>query len=258
VLSLIDSYLKAGILEGGVTSPRVEGTPQGGPLSPLLSNILLDELDKELERRGHKFCRYADDANIYVATRTSGERVMASISHYLSERLRLTVNPSKSAVDRPWERTFLSYSMTRHRKPRLTVAKKAVDRLKANLKTIFRRGKGRNIRTTVEEATPKLRGWLNYFRYSEVKGIFDELDGWLRRKLRRILWKQWKRPKTRAKKLMRRGLSEATAWASATNGRGPWWNAGAAHMNKAIPKSYFDKLGLVSLMGQYHRLQHTS
>lgn len=258
VLSLIDSYLKAGILEGGLVSPRVEGTPQGGPLSPLLSNILLDELDKELERRGHTFCRYADDANIYVATRRSGERVMASITNYLSERLKLTVNQSKSAVDRPWKRTFLSYSMTRHRKPRLTVAKKAIDRFRANLKAIFRRGRGKNIQTTVEETTPKLRGWLNYFRYAEVKGIFEELDGWLRRKLRRILWKQWKRPYTRAKNLMRRGISEATAWKSATNGRGPWWNAGAAHMHKAVPKSYFDKLGLVSLMGQYHRLQHAS
>jgi RNA-directed DNA polymerase len=258
VLSLMDSYLKAGILEGGLITARVEGTPQGGPLSPLLSNILLDELDKELEKRGHAFCRYADDANIYVATRKSGERVMASITGYLSERLKLTVNQNKSAVDRPWKRTFLSYSMTWHRKPRLTVAKKAVARLKANLKATFRRGKGRNIQTTVEEITPKLRGWINYFRYSEVKGIFEELDGWLRRKLRRILWKQWKRPKTRAKKLMRRGLSEATACRSAANGRGPWWNAGAAHMNKAVPKSYFDKLGLVSLMSQYHRLQHTS
>ena len=258
VLSLIDSYLKAGILEGGVTSPRVEGTPQGGPLSPLLSNILLDELDKELEKRGHKFCRYADDANIYVATRTSGERVMASITGYLSERLKLTVNQSKSAVDRPWKRTFLSYSMTWHHKPRLSVGRKAVDRFKANLRTLLRRGRGKNIQTTVKEATPKVRGWINYFRYVEVKGIFEELDGWLRRKLRRILWKQWKRPYTRAKNLMRRGLSEATAWKSATNGRGSWWNAGAAHMHKAVPKSYFDKLGLVSLMSQYHRLQHTS
>ena len=258
VLSLIDSYLKAGILEGGVTSPRVEGTPQGGPLSPLLSNILLDELDKELERRGHTFCRYADDANIYVATRRSGERVMASLTNYLSERLRLTVNQSKSAVDRPWKRPFLSYGMTWHRAPRLTVAKKAVDRLKANLKAIFRRGKGKRLQTTIEETTPKVRGWLNYFRYAEVKSIFDELDGWLRRKLRRILWKQWKRPSTRARNLMRRGLSEATAWKSATNGRGPWWNAGAAHMHKAFPKSYFDQLGLVSLMDQYHRLQRAS
>ena len=255
VLSLIDSYLKAGILEGGLTSPRVEGTPQGGPLSPLLSNILLDELDKELEKRGHKFCRYADDANIYVATKASAERVMGSISHYLSERLKLTVNLTKSAVDRPWKRTFLSYSMTRHRRPRLTVARKAVDRLKANLKAVFRRGKGKNIRTTVEEATPKLRGWVNYFRYAEVKGIFEELDGWVRRKLRCILWKQWKRPKTRAKNLMQKGMSEATAWKSATNGHGPWWNAGAAHMHIAVPKSFFDKLGLVSFMDQFHRLQ---
>ena len=258
VLCLIDSYLKAGILEGGVATARVEGTPQGGPLSPLLSNILLDELDKELEGRGHRFCRYADDANVYVATRTSGERVMASITGYLSERLKLTVNQTKSAVDRPWKRTFLSYRMTWHRKPRLTVAKKAVDRLKANLKTIFRRGRGKSIQATIEETTPKLRGWIAYFRYAEVKGIFEELDGWLRRKLRRILWKQWKRPYTRAKNLMRRGLSEATAWRSATNGHGPWWNAGAAHMNKAVPKSYFDKLGLVSLMNQYQRLQRAS
>ncbi|MDD3295570.1 MAG: group II intron maturase-specific domain-containing protein [Geobacteraceae bacterium] len=224
----------------------------------MLSNILLDELDKELERRGHKFCRYADDVNIYVATRTSGERVMASITGYLSERLKLTVNQTKSAVDRPWKRTFLSYSMSWHRKPRLTVAKKAIGRLKAGLKDTFRRGKGKNIRTTIEEATPKLRGWINYFRHAEVKGIFEELDGWLRRKLRRILWKQWKRTYTRAKNLMRLGLSEVTAWKSATNGRGPWWNAGAAHMHKALPKSYFDKLGLVSLMDRFHRLQHTS
>jgi len=258
VLFLINSYLKAGILEGGLATARTEGTPQGGPISPLLSNILLDELDKELETRGHSFCRYADDCNIYVATRTSGERVMASITSYLSERLKLTVNQSKSAVDRPWKRSFLSYSMTWHHKPRLTVTKKAVARLKANLKMIFRRGRGKKIQTTVEELTPKLRGWITYFRHSEVKGIFDELDGWLRRKLRRILWKQWKRPYTRAKNLMRRGLSESTAWRSATNGRGPWWNAGASHMNKAVPKSYFDKLGLVSFIDQHHRLQHTS
>jgi RNA-directed DNA polymerase len=258
VLSVIDRYLKAGMLEGGLTTIRTEGTPQGGPLSPLLSNILLDELDKELERRGHKFCRYADDANIYVATRISGERVMASTTNYLSERLKLTVNRAKSAVDRPWKRTFLSYSMTWHRRPRLTVAKKAVHRLKANLKAVFRRGRGKNIQSTIEEASPKIRGWINYFRYSEIKGIFDELDGWLRRKLRCILWRQWKRPKTREKNLVQRGLSKATAWKSAANGRGPWWNAGAAHMNKAFPKSYFDKKGLVSLMDQFHRLQSTS
>jgi RNA-directed DNA polymerase len=152
----------------------------------------------------------------------------------------------------------MSYSMTWHRKPRLRVAEKAVKRLKVGLKATFRRGRGRNIRTTIGETIPKLRGWINYFRLAEVKGIFEELDGWFRRKLRCILWRQWKRTYTRAKNLMRLGLSEATAWKSATNGRGPWWNAGAAHMHKALPKSYFDKLGLVSLMDQYLRLQHTS
>ncbi len=136
--------------------------------------------------------------------------------------------------------------------------RKALTKLKGHLKAIFRRGKGKRLPTTIEEMTAKLRGWLNYFRHAEVKGIFDELDGWLRRKLRRILWKQWKRPYTRAKNLMRRGLSEGTAWKSATNGRGPWWNAGAAHMHKAFPKSYFDQLGRVSLVDQIHRLQRTS
>jgi group II intron reverse transcriptase/maturase len=258
VLSLIDRYLKAGLFEGGVVTARVEGTPQGGPLSPLLSNILLDELDKELEARGHTFCRYADDCNVYVATKASGERVMTSLTCYLSERLKLTVNQAKSAVDRPWNRSFLGYSMTFHRRPRLKVADKSVQRLKAAMRETCRRGRGRNIRTVIAEITPKLSGWITYFRHAEVKGLFDELDGWLRRKLRCILWRQWKRPISRAKTLMRLGMPEPTAWKSATNGRGPWWNSGAAHMQKALRKTYFDNLGLVSIMNQHHRLQHTS
>ena len=258
VLSLIDRYLKAGMFEGGVVSARREGTPQGGPLSPLLSNILLDELDKELEARGHAFCRYADDCNIYVASRVSGERVMASLSRYLSARLKLTVNRSKSAVDRPWNRTFLGYTMTFHKKPRLKVADKAVERFKSTIREACRRGRGRSIRSIVEELTPKLLGWVSYFCLAEVKGLFGELDGWLRRKLRCILWRQWKRSHTRAKNLMRLGLSKATAWESATNGRGPWWSSGAAHMHKAIRKVYFDSLGLVSLMDRHRQLQHTS
>ena len=258
VLSLIDKYLKAGMCEAGTVTARKEGTPQGGPLSPLLSNILLDELDKELETRGHAFCRYADDCNIYTASRRSGERVMASITKFLSKRLKLTVNQSKSKVDRPWNRSFLGYSMTFHRTPRLKAARKSVERLKAAIRQICRRGRGRNIRRVIEELTPKLRGWINYFRHAEVKGIFEELDGWIRRKLRCILWRQWKRAYTRAKNLMRLGLKEEVAWKSATNGRGPWWNAGAGHMNKTLRKSHFDSLGLVSIMDQYHRLQHVS
>lgn len=258
VLALIRRYLTAGVLTGGIVSPRTEGTPQGGPLSPLLSNILLDDLDKELERRGHAFCRYADDCNIYLFSRRSAERVMTSLTRYLEQHLKLKVNHSKSAVGRPWQRTFLGYSMTFHQKPRLKAAATSVKRLKANLKVLFRQGRGRSLAKTIEDSTPKLRGWIVYFRHVEVKGIFEELDGWIRRKLRCIIWRQWKRTFTRARNLMRRGLSEQRAWSSARNGRGPWWNSGASHMNDAFRKSFFGKMGLISLIDQLHRLQCTS
>ena len=255
VLRLIRSYLQAGIMEEGLVSQRTQGTPQGGPLSPLLSNILLDDLDKELEKRGHAFCRYADDCNIYVRSRQAGERVLASLTRFLHERLKLRVNPDKSAVDRPWNRKFLGYSMTFHHQPRLKVAPKSVERFKAKLKMLFRYGRGRNLQRFIQELAPILRGWVNYFRLSEVKGLFEELDQWIRRKLRGLLWRRWKRVKTRAKNLMKRGLDEERAWKSATNGHGPWWNAGASHMNEAFPKRYFDTMGLVTLLAQLRKLQ---
>jgi RNA-directed DNA polymerase len=259
VLRLIRRYLQAGMMSEGLATARREGTPQGGPLSPLLSNILLDELDKELERRSHKFCRYADDCNIYVQSKSAGERVMKSITTFLEQRLRLKVNAEKSAVARPWERKFLGYSLTLHRLARLKVAPSSVQRLKGKLREIFRRGRGRNLGKLIEsDLTPLLRGWLNYFRLAEVKGIFDELDSWIRRKLRCLIWRQWKRTVTRAKGLMRRGLDEVRAWKSASNGRGPWWNAGASHLNAAFPKSYFDRCGLLSLLDQLRRLQLAS
>jgi RNA-directed DNA polymerase len=259
VLRLIRRYLQAGMMSNGLTTVRREGTPQGGPLSPLLSNILLDELDKELERRGHKFCRYADDSNIYVQSRSAGERVMKSITRFLEQRLRLKVNAEKSAVARPWERKFLGYSLTWHREARLKVAASSVSRVKEKLREIFRRGRGRNVGRLIEaELTPLLRGWMNYFRLAEVKGIFDELESWIRRKLRCLIWRQGKRPYARAKYLMRRGLAKAQALKSAMNGRGPWWNAGAAHMHAAFPKSYFDRCGLLSLLEQRRRLQLAS
>jgi len=258
VLLLIRRYLQAGLFEGGLISPRSEGTPQGGPLSPLLSNILLDELDKELERREHSFCRYADDANVYVRTKRSAERVMASLTTFLETRLKLTVNQEKSAVDRPWNRQFLGYGMTRHRTPKLKVGGKAVERIKAKVREISRKGRGRNIKKVIEELTPIVRGWFNYFRLSEVKKPFEELDGWIRRKLRCIMWRQWKRPLTRARKLMQRGLSEERARKSAGNGRGPWWNSGASHMNQAFDTSYFTKLGLLSLLTQFHRFKRST
>jgi RNA-directed DNA polymerase len=221
----------------------------------LLSNILLDELDKELERRGHKFCRYADDCNIYVRSKAAGERVMKSVTEFLTKRLRLKVNAEKSAVARPWERKFLGYSMTWHKQPRLKVAPESIRRLKAKVRTIFREGRGRSLSKVIEDLNRLLRGWMQYFRLAEVKGVFEDLDGWLRRKLRCLLWRQWKRNFTRAKNLMKRGLEKLRAWKSATNGRGAWWNAGASHMNEAFPKSYFDRLGLISLLDQLRKLQ---
>ena len=258
VLLLIRRYLRAGAMRGGVISARKDGTPQGGPLSPLLSNILLDDLDKELESRGHAFCRYADDCNVYVRSKAAGERVMASLERFLEKKLRLKVNRNKSAVARPWERKFLGYSMTMHMAPRLKVAPESVRRLKKSLKLLFRRGRGMRVGRLIEELTPKLRGWIAYFKLSEVKGIFEELDGWIRRRLRCVIWRQWKRPYTRARNLMRRGLTEKKAWITATNGRGPWWNAGASAMNDAFRARYFTDLGLVSLQQELRRLNRST
>jgi len=258
VLCLIRRYLQAGVLADGVVSQRTSGTPQGGPLSPLLSNILLDDLDKELERRGHIFCRYADDCNIYVRSRRAGQRVLASVTQFLARRLKLKVNESKSAVDRPWKRKFLGYSMTFHKQARLKVAPASVRRFKAKLKELLRAGRGRNLVKFIAELTPVLRGWVNYFRLAEVRGVFEEVDGWIRRRLRCILWRQWKRTFTRARNLMRRGLDKNRALKSAMNGRGPWWNSGASHMHVCYPKSYFDELGLVSLLNQLQGLQRTT
>jgi RNA-directed DNA polymerase len=248
ILRLIRRYLQAGMMAGGMVSPRSEGTPQGGPLSPLLSNVLLDELDKELEQRGHRFVRYADDCNIYVRSRRAGERVLDSTERFLKKRLRLTVNRDKSAVDRPWKRKFLGYTFTMHFQPKFKVALESVKRFKGRLREMFRRGRGRSLRRVIGELRPVLIGWVSYYRKSEVRNVFEQLDQWIRRKLRVILWRQWKRNWTRAKELIRRGLSPEQAWTSATNGRGPWWNAGASHMNRAVPTRYLSQLGLVSLI----------
>jgi RNA-directed DNA polymerase len=255
VLRLIRRYLEAGMMAEGIVSPRTEGTPQGGPLSPLLSNILLTDLDRELERRGHAFCRYADDCNIYVRTQQAGERVMASITRFLADKLKLTVNMTKSAVARPWERKFLGYSMTWHKAPRLRIAPASYQRLEQRVREVLNGARGRSLRAAIEELNPLLRGWMAYFRLTQTKKALEEFDGWLRHKLRCILWRQWKRPYTRAVNLMKAGLGEERAFRSAFNQRGPWWNSGASHMNQAFPKSFFDRLGLVSLLDTLHRLQ---
>jgi RNA-directed DNA polymerase len=258
ILRLIRRYLQAGLLEGGLVSQRVEGTPQGGPLSPLLSNVLLDELDRELERRGHRFVRYADDCNVYVQSKRAGERVMASLEVFLSKHLRLTVNRAKSAVDRPWKRKFLGYTVTAHREAKLRIAPESVRRFKEKLRPPLRRGRGRSVGTTIEDIAPVIVGWVNYFRLADVRQSFEDLDKWLRHKLRCLVWRQWKRPRTRAKELIKRGLDPDRARVSAYNGRGPWWNASASHMHAAVPTRWLTQLGLPSLLDLHRRLQRTA
>jgi RNA-directed DNA polymerase len=255
VLRLIRRYLEAGMMADGIVSQRTEGTPQGGPLSPLLSNVLLTELDRELERRGHAFCRYADDCNIYVRSQQAGERVMASITRFLADTLKLTVNAAKSAVARPWTRKFLGYSLTWHKAPKLKIAPTSLKRLDDKIREVLKGARGRSLTTVITKLNPILRGWMAYFKLTETKQALEALDGWIRRKLRCILWRQWKRAYTRAKNLMKAGLKEERAWRSACNQRGPWWNSGASHMNQAFPKSFFDRLGLVSLLDTMRRLQ---
>ena len=258
VLRLIRRYLQAGMMADGVVSPRTEGTPQGGPLSPLLSNILLTDLDRELERRGHAFCRYADDCNIYVRTEAAGERLMVSLIRYLAERLKLKVNEAKSAVAPPWERKFLGYSLSWHNEPRLRIAGSSYQRLRQRVRGVLKGATGRKLSRVIEELNPVLRGWAAYSKLAQTKKALEELDGWIRHKLRCILWRQWKRSYTRAKNLMKAGLPETRAWQSARNGYGPWWNSGASHMNAAFPKAYFDRFGLVSLLDTVRRLQCAS
>jgi RNA-directed DNA polymerase len=256
VLKLVRRYLEAGLMRAGVVSPRTEGTPQGGPLSPLLSNILLTDWDRELAARGHAFVRYADDCNIYVGSEAAGRSLMAKLTVWLKEHLKLTVNEAKSAVARPWERKFLGYGLTRVGK--LKVAAPSIVRLKDKIREALRSACGRSLAVTIRSLNPKLTGWMAYFRLIETKRALEDLDGWIRRKLRRLLWRQWKRVYTRARRLIARGLARQRAWQSATNGRGPWWNSGASHMHAAYPKAWFDAQGLASLVDTHRRLQHAS
>jgi RNA-directed DNA polymerase len=258
LLKAIRAYLNSGIMHEGIVQAHTQGTPQGSPLSPLLSNILLDELDKELERRGHRFCRYADDCNAYVKSMQAGMLVMESITRFLEKRLRLKVNREKSAVGRPWVRKFLGYSMTWHKKPRLKIAPESVRRLKGHIRELLRKGWGRAVRQVIAELTPLLTGWTEYFKLATVKNTFEQLDEWLRRKLRCILWRQWKKPRTRAKRLMERGVEQVRAYTSAYNGHGPWWNAGASHMNAAVPVKWFAQQGLVSFLARHRSFNSLS
>ena len=252
VQKMIRRYLQAGVMEKGLTSIREKGSPQGGPLSPLLSNIMLDDLDKELESRGHSFCRYADDCNIYVKTERAGQRVMESISKFVEKQLKLKVNRDKSAVAKPSTRKFLGYSFLRKDKEvRVRISPKSVEKLKRKLKNLFRKGRGRNIGKFIDkDLNPVIRGWVNYFILTETMKPIEGLEKWIRRRLRLLIWRQLKRGRTRRKRLIERGFCEARASKTSFNGRGSWWNSGTMHMNEAYPKSYFEQHGLVSMLGK--------
>jgi len=227
VLRLIRRFLEAGMMANGVETPRYEGTPQGGPLSPLLSNILLTDLDKELEKRKLSFCRYADDCNIYVHSLRAGQRIMDSVKGFLVNRLKLTVNEAKSAVARPWERKFLGYSVTSRTANKIRITNQSIQRLMDAVRTLCMEGRGRSLPRTIEKLNPILRGWMNYFSLTQSRRPVENLDAWVRRRLRCVLWRQWKTPKTRESRLLALGLQAKRVWKSSVNGRGPWWNAGA-------------------------------
>jgi RNA-directed DNA polymerase len=249
MLKLIDRYLRAGIMQDGVASPRSQGTPQGSPLSPLLSNILLNELDKELERRGHSFCRYADDFVIFVKSEKAAQRVYDSVVDFIERKLKLRINQSKSQITRYHRLTFLGFGFLPGDQARLNVPKDVRKRFRKKAKLLFKTGRGMNLRWFItKHLNPFLRGWANYYRSCKAKQMAEELDSWLRRRLRLIIWRQWKRPRTRYKRFVAAGFAHDHAMQCAYNKRGPWWNSGAQHMNFVMPLSYFVKLGLVSLL----------
>ena len=247
ILKLIRGFLTAGVLEGGLVSPTEEGTPQGGPLSPLLSNLMLDVLDKELEKRGHRFVRYADDCNIYVRSQKAGERVMTSIEQFLAKRLKLKVNKAKSAVAKPRARKFLGFSYTSERQPRRRIAPQAIARFKARVRELTRRTRGRSLAQIVKELSTYLAGWRGYFGFCQTPSVLRALDEWIRRRLRAIAWKQWKRGRTRYTKLRRRGVGRDPAAQTAGSSHGPWRLAASPALHIALPIAALGSLGLPSV-----------
>jgi RNA-directed DNA polymerase len=250
LLKLIRAFLNAGIMENGLVSPSVEGTPQGGPLSPLLSNLVLDELDRELERRGHRFVRYADDCNIYVRTERSGQRVMDSITRFITERLKLKVNDKKSAVARPQERKFLGFSFTDGPEVRRRIAPKAIERFKQRIREITRHAKSVRLETTMATLAPYMRGWRGYFGFCETPDVLIQLTRWVRVRLRVALWRQWKTPRRRRAMLIQLGVRAKLAANAAGTAHGPWHLAHSKALHVALSNAYFRDRGLPSLFEQ--------
>jgi RNA-directed DNA polymerase len=247
LLKLIRGFLTAGVLEGGLIGQTKEGTPQGGPLSPLLSNLMLDVLDKELEKRGHRFVRYADDCNIYVRSQKAGERVMAGIEKFIEKRLKLKVNKAKSAVAKPSVRKFLGFSFTGETAPRRRIAPQALARFKARVRELTRRTGGRSLVQLVKKLSVYLVGWRGYFGFCQTPSVLRALDEWIRRRLRAIAWKQWKRGPARFDELRRRGVGRDLAARTAGSPRGPWRLAASPALTIALPTHFLSSLGLASV-----------
>jgi RNA-directed DNA polymerase len=248
LLKLIRAFLNAGVMENGLVSPSVEGTPQGGPLSPLLSNLVLDELDRELERRGHRFVRYADDSNIYVRTQRAGQRVMKSVTRFITQKLKLKVNEAKSAVARPQERKFLGFSFTAGPGAKRVIAPQALVRFKQRIREITRRAKGVSMTTTIEELAPYMRGWRSYFGFCETPEVLVSLTRWVRLRIRAAMWRQWKTPRRRREALIALGVRSRLASNTAGSGLGPWYLAKAKALSVGLSNAYLRSLGLPSLV----------
>ncbi len=255
VLKLIRAYLESGVLLNGVVVRSEEGTPQGGPLSPLLANIMLDDFDKELTRRGHKFVRYADDCNIYVKSFRSGERVMKSITKYLEGKLKLKVNLEKSAVDRPWKRKFLGFSFYTGKQIGIRLAPKTIERLKDKIRELTQRNYPIPLEERVKRLSRYLMGWVGYYALADAKQILSEMDEWIRHRLRMCVWKQWKRVRTRIREFRAHGAPEWMALAYSNTRKGPW--AASLLLNSVLTKDYWQKLGLVSLIDRYLEVRNT-
>jgi RNA-directed DNA polymerase len=247
LLKLVRAFLNAGVMENGLVSPSVEGTPQGGPLSPLLSNLVLDELDRELERRGHRFVRYADDSNVYVRSERAGQRVMESISRFITQKLKLKVNEAKSAVARPQQRKFLGFSFTAGPEVKRTIAPKALNQFKQRIRDITRRAKSVSIETTMDELAPFMRGWRGYFGFCETQDVLMYLTRWVRLRLRAALWRQWKTQRRRRAALLQLGVRSRLASNTAGSSRGAWYLARAKALSVGLSNAYFKSLGLPSL-----------
>ena len=258
VLRLIRRYLQSGVMEKGLVSPNTEGTPQGGPLSPLLSNIVLDELDKELESRGLRFVRYADDCNIYVRSKRAGERIMKSITTFIERKLKLKVNHEKSAVDRPWKRKFLGFTFTPHRKePKVRISNQSIQRFKQRIREITSRKWSISMKDRLEKLNRYLIGWLGYYQLADTPSVLAKLDGWIRRRLRMVRWKEWKKVKTKHRNLTKLGIKPNQAWEWANTRLGYWRIARSPILDRALDNHYWLSQGLKSLLTRYQLLRST-